>query len=48
MALALSFSPRVGMRVEVDGRRIGKFLEEFIICIVLLFEFCYWFYSIQG
>ena len=49
MALALSFSPRVGMRVEVAGKRIGKVLKYFIILIIFLFElFCNWFYSIQS
>ena len=49
MALALSFSPRVGMRVEVVGKRIGKVLKYFIILIIFLCELlCNWFYSIQS
>ena len=49
MALALSFSPTVGMRVEVVGKRIGKVLKYFIILIIFLFElFCNWFKAEQS
>ena len=34
MTLALSFSPRVVMRVEVVDKRIGKFLKYFTVLIV--------------
>ena len=48
MTLALSFSPRVVMRVEVVDKRIGKFLKYFTVLIVFfLFGFCNWFCSIQ-